>query len=70
MNKMTWLDLYNYLHTQAHDLNNLGKFDWNSPVMVHDADTGIEYHCDTYIFDHQPTITINMESIFLEKGQS
>ena len=42
MNKMTWLDLYNYLHAQANGLDNLGKFDWNSPVMVHDAETGEE----------------------------
>lgn len=70
MNKMTWLDLYNYLHAQANGLDNLGKFDWNSPVVIHDAETGDEFLCDTYEFDNKLTLTINMESIFLEKGKS
>jgi hypothetical protein len=70
MNKMSWLDLYNYLHAQANGLDHLGKFDWNSPVMVHDAETGEEYFCDTYIFNHQPTITINIDSVIAEKGNS
>ena len=63
MNKMTWLDLYNYLHAQANGLDHLGQFDWNSPVMVHDAETGDEYFCDTYVFDKKTTITINIDSI-------
>ena len=70
MNKMTWLDLYNYLHAQANGLDNLGKFDWDSLVMVHDAETGNEFYCDTYIFDNQPTITINIDSIIAEKGSN
>lgn len=48
MNIVTWLDLYNFLYTQANDMKHLGKFDWNKPVIVHDAETGDEYSCDTY----------------------
>ena len=67
MNKMTWLDLYNYLNAQA---NGLDDIDWNSPVMVHDAETGQEYFCDTFIFDKQPTITINIDNILSSKGNN
>lgn len=70
MNKMSWLDLYNYLHAQANGLDNIGSFDWNSPVMVHDAETGDEYFCDTYVFDKKTTITINIDSVMIEKGNS
>ena len=69
-NKMTWLDLYNFLHSQAHNFRNLGNFNWGAPVIVHDAETGDEYTCDTYTFDNKLTLTINMDSVFLEKGQS
>lgn len=66
---MTWLDLYRFLGDQANKVKNIGNFDWNSPVIVHNAETGEEYECDTYIFDNKLTLTINMDSIFLEKGQ-
>lgn len=48
MNNLTWLDLYNFLHYQANDIKNFGKFDWNVPVIIHDAETGDEFCCDTY----------------------
>jgi hypothetical protein len=70
MNKMTWLDLYNFLHSQAHDFKNLGQFNWSAPVVVHDAETGEEYDCDTYTFGKKLTLAINMESVFHEKGNS
>jgi hypothetical protein len=70
MNKMTWLDLYNFLHDQANKIENVGKFQWDTPVIIHDAETGDEFNCDTYIFDDKLTLTINMDSVFLEKGQS
>lgn len=66
MNKMSWLDLYNYLNAQANGLDNFGKFDWNSPVMLHDAETGYKYFCDTYFIDNQLTLAFNMETIFDE----
>jgi hypothetical protein len=71
MNKMSWLDLYNYLHSQAHDFKNLGKFDWNVPVMIHDASTGEEHYCDTWVISSdvggdRVVLATNIESIFAE----
>jgi hypothetical protein len=71
MNKMTWLDLYKYLHNQANDINNLGKFDWNSPVMVHDASTGEEQYCDTWEISNESNqykvvLVTNIDTIFAE----
>lgn len=77
MNKMTWLDLYNFLHSQAHDFKNLGSFDWNAPVMIHDASTGEELNCDTWVISNEDgedkvVLATNIESIFAEnkKGNS
>jgi len=36
MEKMSWLDLYNFLHQQANDIKAFGKFDWQSKVKVYD----------------------------------
>lgn len=71
MNKMTWLDLYNYLHSQAHDFKNLGKFNWQAPVMIHDASTGEEFNCDTWVISNNSgedkvVLATNIESIFME----
>ena len=71
MNKMTWLDLYNFLYKQAHDLDNVGKFEWNEPVVVHDASTGEEKFCDTYFITNDNNkeylvIATNIDSIFTE----
>ena len=70
MNKMTWLDLYNYLHAQANGLDNFGKFDWNSPVMIHDASTGDEVNCDTWAISNgdkdRIVLATNIDSIFAE----
>lgn len=74
MNKMSWLDLYNYLHSQAHDFKNLGKFEWNSPVMIHDASTGEEFNCDVWVISNRSmdgdqdrvVLATNIESIFAE----
>jgi len=77
MNKMTWLDLYNFLHDQANDSRNFGHFDWQSPVMVHDASTGEEFNCDTWVIStnngqDRVVLATNIESIFTEnmKGNS
>lgn len=69
MNKMTWLDLYNYLHTQAN--LNVGNFDWSVPVMIHDASTGEEHYCDTWVVSSniggdRVVLATNIESIFAE----
>jgi hypothetical protein len=53
MNKMTWLDLYNYLYQQANNIQNFGNFNWDEPVIYHDVFTGDEYHCDTFMISTQ-----------------
>jgi hypothetical protein len=37
---MNWLDLYNFLHQRANDVKNLGSFNWQAPVEVHDNQYG------------------------------
>jgi len=66
---MTWLDLYNFLHDQAHDFRNLGKFDWSAPVIIHDAETGDEHFCDTWMISddtnkEKPVLLINAQEIY------
>lgn len=39
MNKITWLDIYNYLHKQANDIQNLGKFPWQEEAKIFDFGT-------------------------------
>ena len=48
MNNLTWIDLFRFLNERASDMPNLGKFDWQAPVIVHDADTGDEFTCESY----------------------
>jgi len=50
VNKVTWLDLYNFLYHKAHDFKNLGKFDWNLKIAVLDAETGNEYNIEPKVF--------------------
>jgi len=77
MNKLTWLDLYNFLYNQANDTRNFGHFNWQSPVIVHDASTGEEFNCDTWVIstndgEDKIVLATNIESIFSEnkKGNS
>lgn len=74
MNNMTWLDLYNLLHKKANDIHNLDQKLWSSPVVVHDATSGDEYYCDTWLIDDpegddQLVLVINSESIFRETSE-
>lgn len=69
MNTLTWLDLYNFLHNQANDTKNFGSFDWNQPVIIHDAETGDEYSCDTYYIstnggDEKMVLATNIDKIY------
>lgn len=66
---MTWLELYSFLNDQANSCNNFGKFDWNQNVIIHDAETGDEYGCDTYIISDKRgedrfVLATNIEKIF------
>lgn len=45
---MTWLDLYNFLHEQANNIKNIGKFPWQENVEVFDWET-LEYYTVDFI---------------------
>lgn len=73
MNNMTWLDLYNFLYEKANDNKNFGKINWQDPVMVHDANTGDEINCDTWIVsdargNDRLVLATNIETIFNERN--
>lgn len=58
--KMTWLDLYNFLHKNANDsskFNDMSRF-WNQHVMVHNMETDDEYPCDTLIIGDRLVLSI------------
>ena len=58
MTRMTWLDLYNYLHQKANDIKNLDSELWSQQVVAHNAETGDEHPLDTWLIskdsDTQP----------------
>ena len=56
---MTWLDLYNMLRQKANDIKNLDSDLWSRPVMVHNAETGDEYVCDTWEIDQRIVLVFN-----------
>ena len=69
MNKMTWLDLYNFLHKKANDTSNLDDYNWGQQVMIHNAETGDEYPADTWVIANSEgkdrlVLVINDEEIF------
>lgn len=45
--KITWLDLYNFLYEKAHDFKNLGSFDWNSEIKILDPKSGVAKNIET-----------------------
>ena len=74
MTAMKWIDLFQFLNERANDIRNLGSFDWQAPVIIHDAETGDEFNCDTYYLsddrgDDRLVLITNMENIFNESGK-
>jgi hypothetical protein len=51
--QMTWLDLYSFLNERANNINAVGTFEWNKPVMVFDNATGELFNCETYYSDSE-----------------
>lgn len=71
MTQMKWIDLFQFLNERANDIKNVGSFNWQAPVMIHDAETGDEFPCDTYYVSgdrgHERMVLItNMDKIFEE----
>ena len=48
MSKITWLELYNFLHETANNIHKHGTFDWQKDVVIYDNESGEEKTCDTY----------------------
>ena len=61
MNKMTWLDLYNYLHQQANDLKNVGQFPWQENVEIFDFET-LNYFPTDFIQMPDSKISLSIDS--------
>jgi hypothetical protein len=64
---MTWLQLYNYLYDQAHKLENIGKFNWQEEIVLHDCQTGEERGVDIFCVGDKTVLTINNDVIFQER---
>jgi hypothetical protein len=68
LDKITWLDLYNFLYYKAHDFKNLGKFKWDSEVKVINPKTGEEFHIEPRLITQEnkgelfcnPTIVLKL----------
>lgn len=66
---MKWIDLYSFLVTQANEMKNIGKFDWQSDVVVFDKNTGDYYNCDLLQFTDQPTNDVYVSIDTQKQGQ-
>ena len=62
MDKMTWLDLYNFLHQQANCSKNMGNFDWQSEIKVFDLNIGEHYDANLIQFEGEKTISISIDT--------
>jgi hypothetical protein len=68
---LTWLELYNFLHKKANDTLNLDPHIWSEKVMIHNAETGDEYSCDTFMISDEKrnerlVLMINLEEVYKE----
>lgn len=61
MSNMTWLDLYNFLHDQANNSKNFGKFPWSETVQVFDFDT-LEYYSTDFIQMPDNKISLSIDT--------
>ena len=48
---MKWIDLFNFLNKQASNIDNIGKFDWQSNIVVFDKDTAEYYDANLLEFN-------------------
>lgn len=48
---MKWIELFDFLNNQANNINNVGKFDWQSNIVVFDKDTAEYYDADLLGFN-------------------
>ena len=62
---MTWLDLYNYLHEQANNIQNVGQFPWQEDVKVFDFGT-LEYFPTDFVEMPDGKISFSVDTNHLE----
>lgn len=60
-NKMTWLDLYNFLYEKANDINGEGNFPWSENVTVFDFET-LEYYNTDFIEMPNNKISLSIDT--------
>jgi hypothetical protein len=60
-NKMTWLDLYNFLYERANDINSAGSFPWQENVQVFDFET-LEYYPTDFIQMPDNKISLSVDT--------
>lgn len=61
---MTWLELYNILHTKANDVHNLDSEMWQDEVFAHDAETGKEYPVQIIEVDGKKVVAFNVDELY------
>jgi hypothetical protein len=64
-NKMTWLDLYNFLYERANDINAGGKFPWQESVQVFDFET-LEYYSTDFIQMPDDKLSLSIDTAQME----
>lgn len=64
-NKMTWLDLYNFLYERANDINNPGSFPWQENVQVFDFES-LEYYPTDFIQMPDNKISLSIDTATVE----
>jgi hypothetical protein len=60
-NKMSWLDLYNFLYQRANDIHNPGSFPWQENVQVFDFET-LEYYPTDFIQMPDNKISLSIDT--------
>jgi hypothetical protein len=60
-NKMTWLDLYNFLYERANDISNPGSFPWQENVQVFDWET-LDYYSTDFIQMPDNKISLSIDT--------
>ena len=63
---MTWLELYNFLHTKANDVKNLDSKIWQDKVIFYNVEDNIQTECDTLIFEDDPKKTLFLSQAKLD----
>lgn len=61
---MTWLELYNILHSKANDIKNLDSDLWKQEVVCHNAETGQEDVLTNVNVDGKIVLAYNLDAFY------